>query len=157
MSWIQRLCIVTVTCVKGFFCVPTHLTRATPNDSNSAMKRKRFSYGEKYRILAEFDQGAKRSFLQEKYGLPHGTLAGIIKKRREIEARIRSTDGLQSKSSKQSRYPDVDSALVRWFRSVRTDSPETPISGNDLHGKAIEIYSKLQERGVLTMALIYTG
>ena len=44
-------------------------------------KRKRFSFAEKYEILQELDKGAKRTFVQEKYGVAHGTLAGFIKKR----------------------------------------------------------------------------
>ena len=42
-------------------------------------KRKRFSFAEKYEILQELDKGAKRTFVQEKYGVAHGTLAGFIK------------------------------------------------------------------------------
>ena len=48
-------------------------------------KRKRFSFAEKYEILQELDKGAKRTFVQEKYGVAHGTLAGFIKKREEID------------------------------------------------------------------------
>ena len=42
-------------------------------------KRKRFSFADKYEILQELDKGAKRTFVQEKYGVAHGTLAGFIK------------------------------------------------------------------------------
>ena len=48
-------------------------------------KRKRFSFAEKYEILQELDKGAKRTFVQEKYGVAHGTLAGFIKKREKID------------------------------------------------------------------------
>ena len=55
----------------------------------SVGKRKRFSCAEKYAILQELDKGVKRTFVQEKYGVAHGTLAGFIKNREEIVAKVK--------------------------------------------------------------------
>ena len=59
-------------------------------------KRKRFSFAEKYEILQELDKGAKRTSVQEKYGVAHGMLAGFIKKREEIEASVKKPTSLYS-------------------------------------------------------------
>ena len=78
----------------------------------SVGKRKRFSYAEKYAILQELDKGAKRTFVQEKYGVAHGTLAGFIKNREEIVAKVKKATSMDAKSSRQSSFPELDEALL---------------------------------------------
>ena len=111
-------------------------------------KRKRFSFAEKYEILQELDKGAKRTFVQEKYGVAHGTLAGFIKKREEIEASVKKPTSLAAKNTRQSSFPELDTALLEWFRQIRSDSSDVSISGADLLLKAEEIVTKLKERDV---------
>ena len=67
-------------------------------------KRKPFSFAEKYEILQELDKGAERTFVQEKYGVAHGTLAGFIKKREEIEASVKKPTSLAAKNTSQRYY-----------------------------------------------------
>ena len=111
-------------------------------------KRKRFSFAEKYEILQELDKGAKRTFVQEKYGVAHLTLAGFIKKREEIEASVKKPTSLAAKNTRQSSFPELDTALLEWFRQIRSDSSDVSISGADLLLKAEEIVTKLKERDV---------
>ena len=54
------------------------------------MKRKRFSVAEKYVILKEIDAGAKRAHLEQKHGISHGTLAGFLKNRMQIDTAVTS-------------------------------------------------------------------
>ena len=83
-----------------------------------SLKRKRFSVVEKYAILKEIDAGAKRAHLEQKHGISHGTLAGFLKNRMQIDTTMTSAANLDSKSCKTSRYPEIDEALLQWFKRV---------------------------------------
>ncbi|XP_062501384.1 tigger transposable element-derived protein 4-like [Corticium candelabrum] len=116
--------------------------------SMASRKRKRLSFSEKYAILAELDSGVSRNALEKKYDVPHGTLAGIIKDRRRIEEAVASGTSLGAKSSKLSRYSQIDAALLEWFRRIRTNCPETPITCLEILTKATAIGKELKRREV---------
>ena len=111
-------------------------------------KRKCFSIAEKYEILKELNGGAKRVFLHNKHGISYGTLSGFINNRPQIEAAVTSSTSLNSESSKQCRHPEIDAALLQWFRLLTTSSPEEIYTGPLLLQKAEEIGAKLTERGI---------
>ena len=98
-------------------------------DSSGVGKRKRFSFAEKYEILKELDAGVKRPFLEQKHGISHGTLAGFLKNRATIEASIATGTNLDWKSTKLSRYPEIDAVLFEWFRSLKSIAPEESVIG----------------------------
>ncbi|KAI6661981.1 Tigger transposable element derived 6-like protein [Oopsacas minuta] len=117
-------------------------------DSSGLGKRKRFSFAEKYKILKELDAGAKRPFLEQKHGISHGTLAGFLKDRAIIETSIASASNLDSKSTKLSRYPEIDTALLEWFRYLKSTAPDESVAGPFLLEKSICIVEKLKVRNV---------
>ena len=45
-----------------------------------------------------------------------GPLAGFLKNRTTIGESIANASNLDSKSTKLSRYPKIDAALIEWFR-----------------------------------------
>ena len=114
----------------------------------ASRKRKRLSFSEKYAILAELDSRVSRNALEKKYDVPHGTLAGIIKDRRRIEEAVASGTSLGAKSSKLSRYSQIDAALLEWFRRIRANCPETPITCLEILTKATAIGKELKRREV---------
>ena len=83
-----------------------------------SLKRKSFSVVEKYAILKEIDAGAKHAHLEQKHGISHGILAGFLKNRMQIDTTMTSAANLDSKSCKTSRYPEIDEALLQWFKRV---------------------------------------
>ena len=110
-------------------------------------ERKRFTFQEKHLILLELDRGAKRADLEVKHGISHGTLSGFIKDRKKIEEAVSCSYTVKSKSSKQGKFVEVDTALLEWFRQIR-DANER-VTGSDLLEKALIIGEKLKERGTL--------
>ena len=114
-------------------------------DSSGGGKRKRFSFAEKYEILKELDAGAKRPFLERKHGISHGTLAGFLT---SIEASISTASNLGSKSTKLSRYPEIEAALLEWFRCLKSTAPEESVTGPFLLEKSKYIAEKLKTRNV---------
>ena len=117
-------------------------------DSSGVGKRKRFSFAKKYEILKELDAGAKRPFLVQKHEISHGTLAGFLKNRAMIETFIASASNLDSKSTKLSRYPEIDTALLEWFRCLKSTAPNESVTGPFLLEKSICIAEKLKVRNV---------
>ena len=103
---------------------------------------------EKYEILKELDAGAKRSFLERKHGISYGTLAGFLNNRATIEASIASASNLDSKSTKLSLYPEIDTALLEWFRYLKSTAPEETVTGPFLLEKSKCIAEKVKTRNV---------
>ena len=89
-----------------------------------------------------------RNALEKKYDVPHGTLAGIIKDRRRIEEAVARGTSLGAKSSKLSRYSQIDAALLEWLRRIRANCPETPIICLEILTKATAIGIELKRREV---------
>ena len=104
-------------------------------DSSGSGKRKRFSFAEKYEILKELDAVAKRPFLDRKHGF-------------SIQASIASASNLCSKRTELSRYPEIDAALLEWFRCLESTAPEESVTGPFLLEKSKYIAEKLKKRNV---------
>ena len=98
--------------------------------------------------MKELDAGAKRPFLEQKHGISHGTLAGFLKNRAMIETSIASASNLDSESTKLSRYPEIDTALLEWFRCLKSTAPNESVTGPFLLEKSICIAEKLKVRNV---------
>ncbi|KAI6648126.1 Tigger transposable element-derived protein 6-like [Oopsacas minuta] len=119
-------------------------------DSSGLGKRKRFSFAEKYKILKELGAGAKRPFLKQKHGISHGTLAGFLKDRVMIETSIASASNHDSKSTKLSRYPEIDTALLEWFRCLKSTAPDDSVTGPFLLEQSMCIAEKLKKHHDIT-------
>ena len=86
--------------------------------------------------------------MEHKHGISHGTLAGFLKNRATIEASIATGTNLDWKSTKLSRYPEIDAVLLEWFRSLKSIAPEESVTGPFLLEKSKCIAEKLQKRNV---------
>eukprot|EP00117_Sycon_ciliatum_P047765 scpid96935/ scgid34084/ Tigger transposable element-derived protein 6 len=116
--------------------------------AEQSLKRKRFSFAEKYSMIQDVDKGIKRIFVQEKYGVSHGTLAGFLKDRERIEDNVKSPTKLEARANRQSRYHEVDTALLEWFRNIRSTRTDTVVTGLDLLAKATTLAKKLSENHI---------
>ena len=103
---------------------------------------------DKYGIVQEFESGAKRPFLQQKYGISHGTLAGFIKNCENIKASVQKPASMESKSTWQSKFTKVESVLIEWLRQVCGDTSGEVFTCAVLLAKSQEIAKQRKNRSL---------
>ncbi|XP_065224666.1 tigger transposable element-derived protein 4-like [Planococcus citri] len=104
--------------------------------SSVKMSRRSFTLQEKRQICAQISNGEKNSVLCVKYNVSSSTISTIWKYRNKWL----STDHAYAskiKKLRESRYADLDYALLQWFKNERAS--DTSISGPILQEKANEL------------------
>jgi len=108
---------------------------------NSA-KRKRSSstVDTKLSALDDVDRGMKKVDVAIKYGVPKTTLSTWIKNADQIR-QLSSSTSHDRKRARQCTYPDVEQALMMWFKQAR--ALNIPLSGPVLVAKASQLAAEL--------------
>ncbi|XP_071035288.1 major centromere autoantigen B-like [Parasteatoda tepidariorum] len=109
----------------------------------SKRKLKTLNLEDKINLINDVDRNPnmKMKDIALKYGIPPNTLSTILKERENILKRYESTNPL-SKRMKMCAFPQVESALLKWFQQYRNRENAIPISGVLLREKAID-FAKL--------------
>ena len=103
--------------------------------SNSKSKRTSIAVKDKLKIIARIENGEKQITVGQAYGLSKTTVNTIWKNRDNLKRQFQSADfSSESKRFRSSDYKDVDAALLKWFKQVRTRN--VPINGPLLMAKA---------------------
>lgn len=84
----------------------------------------------------EKNPNVKKKDIALKYGIPPNTLSTILKEKENILRRYESENPL-SKRQKLCAFPEVESALFKWFQQYRNQENSVPISGTLLREKAM--------------------
>lgn len=96
-------------------------------------KRKAISIEDKAHIIFRLDNGELNKDIAKDFGVPHSTISKI-KKHREKFLTSFDEEKLKRKKVRNSRYNDVEEALLAWLR-IRS-SKNVPISGPILQKQA---------------------
>ncbi|XP_050303768.1 tigger transposable element-derived protein 4-like [Anthonomus grandis grandis] len=96
-------------------------------------KRKVLSIEEKGLIIARLESGESNATVATEFDLSHSSVSTILKNKNKIKEAF-NENLLGKKKLKLSQHPDIDQALLKWFKSQRSGG--TPISGPILQAKA---------------------
>ena len=92
------------------------------------MPRKAISLGEKQSILTAIEKGEKQAPVAQRLSLAKTTVSTIWKNREVLKKQTDSDEfGPDRKRARSSKLPDLDAALLEWFRQAR--SRNIPITG----------------------------
>lgn len=86
----------------------------------------------------EIEKGSKtKKQIAAEYGVPSNTLSTWLKNKESIKLNFLAGDiEPERKKARQAKFPEVESALLTWFKSAR--SQNTPVDGPVLQAKARE-------------------
>ncbi|KAK9695024.1 CENP-B N-terminal DNA-binding domain [Popillia japonica] len=99
----------------------------------SRRKRKVSSVEEKFNIVCRLECGEANASLCKEFELPHSTISTIWKSREKIKNEFES-NRIKKKNIRKSSHQDIDTALLKWFKSQRARS--VPINEPVLKGQA---------------------
>ena len=106
----------------------------------SKRKLNTLTLAQKVKLIDEVEQNPhlKKKDIASKYGIPPNTLSTILKDKETILRRNASSIDPSSKRLKPCSYPDVESALFKWFETHRNNNSKIPLSGIILKEKAMD-------------------
>ena len=84
--------------------------------------------------------------LGEKLERPLSTIYTVFKNKDALLSAFES-GGLKRERLRDSKWPQLENALLAWFKDVRTIRPLIPVSDNLLQVKAVDIASALGVKG----------
>ena len=85
----------------------------------------------KLSILDELKRGAKLATVCKQNNLSHGTVCGWKKNELKWRALLQSgRDGYKQHRERNSYFPEVDAALLKWFSNQRAVNPTVSLSGD---------------------------
>lgn len=99
-------------------------------------KRKVLSVEEKFKVITAIENGKKKAGVCREFGLVNSTVQTIWSNREKILSAFEECS-LQCKRLRKPEWPDIDEALLKWFKQQR--SANVPISGPLLKMKATGI------------------
>ncbi len=94
----------------------------------------------KLQIIAEVDKGRHYEDVATEFKISKSAVGNIYRKRAKYQSSDAASD---QKRSRQSKFPQVEAALVEWLKLVRSKNPEAGVSGPLLIEKAKQFAADL--------------
>lgn len=114
---------------------------ANPESTMASNKRKCLPFDTKLQLIEEVEKGTKsKAEICREHGIAQSSLSTILKDKDKIRAAI-NQGTRQLKKQRMSTFPDVDKALLIWFKQARTK--DVPISGPILIEKGEQLAQEL--------------
>ena len=106
-----------------------------------SQKRKLTSYTieQRYKVLTLLDKGEKASKIAKEYGIPKNNISTWNKpENREKIVKEYEAGAVDSKRKRfrEGKYSDIEEALMKWFKDVRSRPNSVPIDGKTLKAQA---------------------
>lgn len=102
---------------------------------SSSHKRKSLSIREKIEIIKHLESGVKNKEISKRFGLPSSTVSTLRKNKDIYLNASREDNNSESKKFRKCHLPDVDEALIKWFREKCNEG--FPIHGPILKAQAV--------------------
>ena len=106
-----------------------------------SQKRKLTSYTieQRYKVLTLLDKGEKASKIAKEYGISKNNISNWNKpENREKIVKEYEAGAVDSKRKRfrEGKYSDIEEALMKWFKDVRSRPNPVPIDGKTLKAQA---------------------
>ena len=114
---------------------PVKVTKPNP----PGKERKPLMLKEKAWIIEQRERGRKPSHIAKEISRPKTTIYTVLSQKTIMSEWMKGSTSLTRERFRRSGQPEVEAALLEWFREKRTTSSDVPISRAMLQQKAMDI------------------
>ena len=101
---------------------------------------------EKCQSLKDLEKALSNTDVAVKYGVPKNTLSTWVKSKEQLFAALEKGNNVKRQKLRTGDHETLDTAVFKWFLSLR--SPNVPLSGAIIQGKASQYANKLSKGNV---------